>query len=82
MTTKLVRIGNSRGIRLNANTLKQCGFENEVLINVIDNLGILIQPKKNVPRKDWEEKFKEMHSESDDMLLIDDFLEIDGIWEW
>jgi antitoxin MazE len=55
---KLVRVGNSRGVRLPKSVIEQAGLTTDVEISVEHNC-IIIQPaKKKKPRADWEQRFK------------------------
>jgi len=57
MKTKIIKIGNSRGIMLSKHLIHQYEFETEVeLIPKRD--GILIRPSANFPRAGWEEQFE------------------------
>ena len=54
MKTSVVKIGNSRGIRLPQTILKQCHIEKEVDLQV-KNDYILIKPLHlNKPRENWD----------------------------
>jgi len=49
--TRLVRIGNSRGVRIPKPILEQAGLEDEVTLTVTDS-GIIIKSTDR-PRHDW-----------------------------
>jgi len=49
--TKLVRIGNSRGVRIPKPLLEQAGLEGEVHLRVVDS-GIVIEAPRR-PRAGW-----------------------------
>lgn len=66
MKTNLVKIGNSRGIRLPKPLIEQCGFENEVEMEVQDHT--LIIRSASEPRKGWDAAFTRMNKCSDDSL--------------
>jgi len=51
MKTKIVRIGNSRGVRIPKPLLEQAGLENEVLLRVVEE-GIVIEAADN-PGAGW-----------------------------
>ena len=57
MKTKIIKIGNSRGIMLSKQLINQYDLELEVEI-IPKKDGILIKPVKSQPRLGWEEKFK------------------------
>ncbi len=81
MKVDIVRIGNSKGIRIPAIVLKECNITNKVEMIVKDGQIIMI-PIKN-PREGWGDKFKEMNAFGEDKLLIKDNLS-EGVedWEW
>jgi antitoxin MazE len=70
MKSKLVRIGNSRGVRLPKTVLEQCGFEDIVELDVQDN-RVVIRPA-NESRSGWDEAFAKMAEHGDDKLLDTD----------
>jgi len=65
--SKVVKIGNSRGIRIPRTVLEQAGLTDEVEMTVEGN-KLIIQAFRH-PRQDWEEQFAEMAKHSDDQLL-------------
>ena len=70
MKTKIIKIGNSKGIRLPKVLLQQTGIRNEVDLNIEDGKIILEPVRKK--RNGWSEAFKEMAKNSDDRLLDQD----------
>jgi antitoxin MazE len=80
--TKLVSIGNSKGIRIPMAILKQFNIENEVDLEVKKE-KIVIKPIKTKPREGWENAFRLMHERKDDVLLLDETIDsaIEN-WEW
>lgn len=64
---KIVRIGNSKGIRLPKSLLEQYNMKDEVLLETKKN-AVVIRPLEN-PRAGWEESYKSMRSRGDDRLL-------------
>ena len=67
MRTRVVRIGNSRGIRIPKVLLKQSRLGDEVDLNVEDD-QIVIRPVHK-PRDGWDEAFVSMAEAGDDLLL-------------
>ena len=80
--TQIVKIGNSRGIRIPKVLLEQVGFGSEVEI-AIQN-GQLVIRSADKPRKGWAEQFKAMAAQGDDQLMDEpvptDFEKDE--WEW
>jgi antitoxin MazE len=69
MKTDLIRIGNSRGIRIPKPLIEQCGFGNAVELRV-ENECIIISPDR-FPREGWEEQFRSVKPSASDELLLD-----------
>lgn len=67
MRTKVVAIGNSRGIRIPKTLLKQCQLEDSVELEAKN--GQLVIRSLIKPRTDWKQAFKEMASRGEDRLL-------------
>lgn len=56
MEAKIIRIGNSRGVRLPKAMLEQAGLTDTVEISV-EGSRILIEPSQKHPRDGWKEMF-------------------------
>jgi antitoxin MazE len=69
MKAELVRIGNSRGIRIPKPLIDQCGFIKTVEIHVENDRLILSAERR--PRQGWDEAFRAAGSSADDELLLD-----------
>jgi antitoxin MazE len=80
MKMDIIKIGNSKGIRLPQAVLKQCGIESQVELEIKDSY-IILKPIKN-PREGWVEAFKLMHKNKDDVLLISEEIDTDLLEEW
>jgi antitoxin MazE len=80
--SKIIRIGNSRGVRISKALLEQARLESEVEITVQGNR--LIITSVTAPRVGWEEAFRAMAASGDDGLLDPDvFQESDwDVREW
>ncbi len=81
--TRIVRIGNSQGIRIPKLLLDQTDFGDEVELELHEN-SIVIRSYKS-SRHGWEEQFKIMAEQGDDRLLneavqLSSWDEDD--WEW
>jgi antitoxin MazE len=59
MKAKIIKIGNSKGIRLPNELIKKYNLDQEVTI-VLKKDGIVLKPKKVDPRAGWEEIYKKM----------------------
>jgi antitoxin MazE len=69
MKVELIRVGNSRGIRIPKPIIEQCGFKDAVELRV-DNDCLVIAPAR-LPRAGWEEAFRAAGSSVHDDLLLD-----------
>ena len=65
--SKLVKIGNSRGIRIPKPLLEQAGLKDEVEMVVQGDKLIIQSPHK--PRQGWEAQFASMAEHRDDRSL-------------
>jgi antitoxin MazE len=84
MKTRIVRIGNSRGIRIPKPLLEQTGLQGEVEM-LVENNALVIRPIKQ-PREGWAEAFQEMAQRGEDKLLDSDMPSLtswdEEEWEW
>jgi antitoxin MazE len=82
MKTKLVRIGNSRGVRIPKPLLEQAGLEEDVELHVV-RAGIMIRGAPQ-PRAGWAEAAEQIRVRQEDVLLDEpvatDFDETE--WSW
>ena len=78
MKTNLVRIGNSRGIRLPKPVIEQCGFEDEVDMEVHHH-ELVIRSSSHA-REGWSAAFARMGECGDDELL-DRVAESGPMWD-
>ena len=67
MKTELIRIGNSRGIRIPKPLIEQCGLGNTVELRV-DNNHLVISAGRR-PRDGWTEAFRAAGPAADELLL-------------
>lgn len=67
MRTRVVKIGNSQGIRIPKPLIKQTGLSEEVEIHVEGNRLIIVPAGR--PRCGWEAAFEKMARSSNDVLL-------------
>lgn len=72
MKIKLIKIGNSFGVRLPKNIIEECGLKEELNLNV--NQGSIIITPVVSPRLGWKE------------LVLDEAnshpIKAEGEWEW
>lgn len=84
MKATIVKIGNSRGIRIPKPIFEQCGFTNEVELEV-ENERLVVRSCSKA-RANWEKSFRLMAAMGDDVLSSGDEAissEWDtGDWEW
>lgn len=82
MRARLVRIGNSRGVRIPKPLLDEAGLTDEVEIHLHD--GVLTISAVREPRVGWAAAFAEMAAEGDDALLDEpEATEFDqDEWRW
>ena len=81
--TRIVKVGNSRGVRLPKVVLDQAGFGDEVEMHVTEG-QVVIRPARR-PREGWTEQFRLMAARGDDRLLDDGGPVTtwdDTEWEW
>lgn len=79
MKTKIVKIGNSRGVRIPKSFIDQSGLKSEVELE-IENGQIVIKPISR-SRDTWETAFQKMAKNKDDLLLDSIFLSEQSKWD-
>ncbi len=67
MKIRLVRIGNSRGIRLPKPIIEEAGLTDEVEVRVRE--GVIIIAPSVAPRSGWAEAAKQLRERDEDRLL-------------
>ena len=84
MRTRIVQIGNSRGVRIPKALLEESGLQGEVEMSLRD--GALVITPAGQSRRGWSEAFREMALHGDDELLDGDLATTDSFdaesWEW
>lgn len=68
MRTHLIRVGNSRGIRLPKPLISQAKLTDEVELHIKD--GAIVIENASSPRKDWATAAKALHDRAEDALLM------------
>ena len=86
MKANIIRIGNSRGIRLPKSLLQECGLDNTLMeVDIaVKNKSLVITRSESI-RDGWENAFKKMAEAGDDELLDTEFLQNswdESEWEW
>ena len=82
MTANIIQIGNSRGVILPTEILRQMRLTLKSAVNIdVTNEYIVI---KAAPRRGWEESAKEMAKAGDDKLLMPVVFGEENLewWEW
>ena len=82
--SRIVKMGNSKGVRIPKPILEQLALGEEVEISVRGD-QLVIRPGKH-PRAGWEEQFARMAERGDDRLLDEEALSLtewdEGDWQW
>jgi antitoxin MazE len=86
MKVKVVKIGNSKGIRIPKVLLRQTGIDEEVNLEVKEN-QIILEPIKHPVRSGWNSAFAKIAEIGDDKLLDEQSLVNqssfdESDWEW
>lgn len=77
MKTRIIKIGNSQGIRIPRVLLEQSGLGEEVELEVQDAQIVIRSAER--PRQGWDEAFRSMAEHADDQLLDE---ELTGQSRW
>jgi len=80
MEVSVIKIGNSKGIRLSKTLLERYKIRDAVDL-IMEKGQIIIRPLSK-PRKGWEKAFKAMNENGDDKLLIPDLFDEENLEEW
>ncbi|MCB9425798.1 MAG: AbrB/MazE/SpoVT family DNA-binding domain-containing protein [Flavobacteriales bacterium] len=80
METAIIKIGNSKGLRLSKTILEKYNIKDKVEM-ILEKGQIILKPIE-VPRKNWETAFKKMSENGDDKLLMNDVFEDENLEEW
>ena len=84
MKARIVRIGNSQGVRIPKPLIEEAGLDDEVEIRVHDK-SLVISPLRR-PRQGWSEAFESMAACGDDSLVHGDQVRASrwdkDEWEW
>ena len=80
MEASIIKIGNSKGLRLSKTILEKYHIKDKVEL-ILEDEQIILRPIES-PRKNWEDKFKEMANNNDDALLMNDVFEDENFDVW
>ena len=80
MEVSIIKIGNSKGLRLTKTILDRYNITDKVEL-ILEEGHIILQPIAE-PRKGWDKAFQRMHENGDDQLLINDVFEEENLEEW
>jgi len=79
MKTKLIQIGNSKGIRIPKPLIEQSGLSDEIEMILRDQEIVLRSPQK--VREGWEDTFQKMAELEDDKLPEEVIAEKPSEWD-
>jgi len=84
MKARIVKIGNSQGIRIPKPLILQAGLKDEVELDIEDNRLVISHAGR--PRASWAKAFRQMAERGDDSLLDGDVVNAsrwdEEGWEW
>lgn len=80
METSIIKIGNSKGLRLSKTILEKYNIKDKVEL-ILEKGQIILKPVAS-PRKNWEKEFMEMSKNGDDKLLMNDVFDDENLDEW
>ncbi|MGF1557390.1 AbrB/MazE/SpoVT family DNA-binding domain-containing protein [Paucihalobacter sp.] len=80
METSIIKIGNSKGLRLSKTILEKYNIKDKVEL-ILEKGHIILKPIVS-PRKNWDKEFKKMSENGDDQLLMNDIFEDENLDEW
>ena len=80
METAIIKIGNSKGLRLSKTILDKYNIKDKVEI-ILEMGQIIIKPIEE-PRKNWDAAFEKMNKEGDDKMLMNDVFNDENFEEW
>lgn len=79
MEVSVIKIGNSKGIRLSKTLLEKYNIRDTV--DLIMAKGQIIIKPLSKPRRGWDKAFKEMNENGDDKLFIADIFDEENLEE-
>jgi len=79
MKTKIVKIGNSRGVRIPKSFIEESGLQNDVELEI--NEGRIIIKPTSKPRESWAMAFKSSSAEGESDILDSEVLRFQSKWD-
>ena len=80
METAIIKIGNSKGLRISKTILDKYNIKDKVEI-ILEEGRIILIPVET-PRQNWETAFEKMSIEGDDKMLMNDVFNDENFEEW
>jgi len=80
METSIIKIGNSKGLRLSKTILEKYNIKDKVEL-ILEKGQIILKPIDE-PRKNWGKAFEKMRINDDDKLLMTDVFDDENLEEW
>ncbi len=80
MLVSIIKIGNSKGLRLSKTILEKYEIEDKIEV-ILEKDHIILKPI-TAPRKGWDNAFKKMNKNKEDNLLLNDVFEDENFEEW
>jgi len=79
MKTKIIRIGNSQGVRIPKPLIEESGITGEIEMILRDNEIVLRSAETT--RENWESSFEKMAEQGDDAILDQEEIERPSDWD-
>lgn len=83
--SRIVKIGNSHGIRIPKLLLEQVGLTGQIEVEVQSD-HLVLRPLSEQTRQGWEEQFQTMAAQGDDRLLDAEPVSVshwdEAEWQW
>jgi len=79
MRTRIVRIGNSQGIRIPKPLIQEAGLQEDV--EIVAKGNTLVIRRADPPRAGWADTFRRMAEQGDDALILEGGAPAPGSWD-
>jgi antitoxin MazE len=80
MDISVIKVGNSKGIRLSKTLIERYNIKDTVEI-IMEKEYMILKPKTAI-REGWEDSFQQMHDNGDDKALMDNVFLDETFEEW